>query len=73
MGTKRRHRRRSQKGGKHRNGRKGLVGNSVSLVKRTSHKYMPKVKHGLENVGSKVVSTGEPFFTSLTRKLRNLF
>ena len=34
------------------------VGKSVSVVKSTSRKYMPKVKSGLENVGSKVVKTG---------------
>lgn len=50
--------------------------NSVSVVKTTSRKYMPKVKSGLENVGSKVVKTGEqsiPFLQRLTRKMFSSF
>jgi hypothetical protein len=49
---------------------------SVSVVKTTSRKYMPKVKSGLENVGSKVVKTGEqsiPFLQRLTRKMFSSF
>lgn len=49
---------------------------SVSVVKTTSRKYMPKVKSGLENVGSKVVTTGEksiPFLQRLTRKMFSSF
>jgi len=37
---------------------------------------MPKVKSGLENVGSKVVKTGEksvPFLQSMTRKFFSMF
>jgi hypothetical protein len=52
------------------------VGKSVSVVKSTSRKYMPKVKSGLENVGSKVVKTGEqsvPYLQSLTRKFFSKF
>jgi hypothetical protein len=69
-----RHRRQSHKRS-HRSKKNILnktLNRSVSLVKTTSKKYIPKVKHGLENVGSKVVKTGEksvPFFQSLTRKL----
>ena len=47
------------------------VENSVSVVKSTSKKYMPKVKTGLESVGSKVVTTTEksvPFLQQMTRK-----
>jgi len=43
----------------------------VSLVKTTSGKYMPKVKSGLSNVGSKVIKTGQttvPYLQKLTRK-----
>ena len=61
----RRHRRKS------RNMFKKTVDKSVSLVKSTSKKYMPKVKIGLENVGSKVVKTGQesvPYLQRLTRK-----
>jgi hypothetical protein len=49
---------------------------SVSVVKSTSRKYMPKVKSGLENVGSKVVKTGEqsvPFLQQMTRKFFSMF
>jgi len=52
------------------------VEQSVSVVKSTSRKYMPKVKSGLENVGSKVVKTGEqsvPFLQQLTRKFFSMF
>ena len=61
----RRHRRKS------RNMFKKTVDKSVSVVKSTSKKYMPKVKIGLENVGSKVVKTGQesvPYLQRLTRK-----
>jgi hypothetical protein len=49
---------------------------SVNVVENTSKKYMPKVKSGLENVGSKVVSTGSksiPFLQNMTRKFFGLF
>jgi len=45
---------------------------SLGMVKSTSQKVMPKVKGGLENVGSKVIKTGTetvPYLQSLTRKL----
>jgi len=47
------------------------VNKSVSFVKSTSGKYMPKVKSGLSNVGSKVIKTGQttvPYLQKLTRK-----
>lgn len=49
---------------------------TVSVAKTTSKKYMPKVKSGLENVGSKVVKTGEqsiPFLQRMTRKFFGMF
>ena len=52
------------------------VEQSVSVVKSTSKKYMPKVKSGLENVGSKVVKTGEqsvPFLQQMSRKFFSMF
>ena len=63
---------------------KNLIGKtinkSVSIAKKftksTSKKYMPKVKYGLESVGSKVVKTGEqsvPFLQHMTRKFFNMF
>ena len=47
------------------------VGKSVSIVKSTSNKYAPKLKSSLQNVGSKVIKTGQqtvPYLQSLTRK-----
>lgn len=44
---------------------------SVSIAKSTSKKYMPRVKTGVESVGSKVVQTGEqsiPYLQQITRK-----
>lgn len=52
------------------------VEQSVNTVKYTSKKYMPKVKSGLENVGSNVVKTGEqsvPFLQKTTRKFFSIF
>lgn len=52
------------------------VDKSVSVVKSTSQKYMPKVKTGLENVGSKVVNTSKqsvPYLQRITRKMFGLF
>ena len=49
---------------------------SASAVKSTSRRYMPKVKTGLENVGSSVIKTGEqsiPFLQRLTRKFFGMF
>lgn len=45
---------------------------STALVKETSKKVMPKVKDGLENVGSKVIKSSKrsvPYLQRLTRKL----
>jgi hypothetical protein len=67
-------------GRKHSSSRKNIIkktfDESVNVVKNTSKKYMPKVKSGLENVGSKVVSTGSksiPFLQNMTRKFFGLF
>ena len=52
------------------------INQSVSVVKSTSKKYMPKVKSGLENVGSSVVKSGQqsvPFLQRMTRKLFGMF
>jgi hypothetical protein len=52
------------------------VSNSVSMIKGTSKKYMPKVKSGLENVGSKVVTTSKksvPLLQNMTRKVLGMF
>ena len=77
-----RHRTRSTRRNKTRRNRnyKNLINKtveqSVSVVKSTSRKYMPKVKSGLENVGSKVVKTGEqsvPFLQQMSRKFFSMF
>jgi hypothetical protein len=49
------------------------VGQGVSIVKSTSRKYMPKVKSGLENIGSTVVEKSVPYLQRLTRKFFGLF
>lgn len=49
---------------------------SVSVVKNTSKKYMPKVKAELEGVGSKVTSgvkKSVPMLQQATRKFLSLF
>ena len=67
----RRHRRSYKKGSS-----KNMLDKTVSVAKSTSKKIMPKVKSGLENVGSKVIKTGEqsvPFLQSMTRKFFEMF
>ena len=52
------------------------VENSVSVVKSTSKKYMPKVKTGLENVGSSVITKTQksvPYLQQMTRKFFDMF
>ncbi len=53
-----------------------VVRNSVGMVKSTSRRYMPKVKSGLENVGSNVITKGEktvPYLQRMTRKMFESF
>lgn len=48
----------------------------VYMVKNTSKKYMPKVKAGLETVGSKVTTSAEksvPMLQSASRKFLSIF
>ena len=69
MAHRRHHRR-------HRSSNKNIITQSVSVAKSASRKFMPKVKNSLENVGSKVVKTGEqsiPFLQRITRKLFGMF
>jgi uncharacterized protein YoxC len=52
------------------------VEKGVSVIKNTSKKYMPKVKTGLEDVGSKVTSTAKksvPMLQQASRKFFSLF
>lgn len=70
------HKRRTHRRKSHRRSRQNLVGQSVETVKATSRRYMPKVKTGLENVGSKVITTTKksvPFLQKLTQKLFSSF
>lgn len=77
--THRRHRRSTRM-----NTKKNIINKTINqtvsvaqkFTKSTSKKYMPKVKYGLENVGRKVVTTGEksiPFLQSITRKFFGMF
>ena len=50
----------------------GLVKSTIPLVKTTSKKYMPKVKTGLENVGSKVTKTATKSVPILQKASRDL-
>ena len=71
-----RHRHRKHTSSKKRNNKNIInktVGQGVSIVKSTSRKYMPKVKSGLENIGSAVVEKSIPFLQRLSRKLVGLF
>ena len=55
---------------------KNIMSESVSVIKSSSRRYMPKVKHGLENVGSNVTQTATktvPFFQRMTRKIFGAF
>lgn len=45
----------------------------VSIAKSTSKKYMPKVKSGLENVGSQVIDTSKKSVPYLQKKTREFF
>ena len=64
----------------HRNRRQrssnNFMNSTVSVARSTNKKYMPKVKNGLENVGSKVIKTGSqsvPFLQRMTRKAFGMF
>lgn len=70
MSHRRSYKRHSMRGGKN------MVDKTVSVAKNASRKYMPKIKSGLEDVGSKVVSTTSksvPFLQQMTRKLFKMF
>ena len=52
------------------------VKKGVYVIENTSKKYMPKVKTGLEDVGSKVTSTAKksvPMLQQASRKFFGLF
>ena len=68
--------RHSRRHSRRRHGKQNIMNESVSVVKTTSRRYMPKVKHGLENVGASVTQTATktvPFFQKMTRKIFEMF
>jgi hypothetical protein len=78
------HRRHHRTARRHKRSSKNIVNKTIDktvsvankFTKTTSKKYMPKVKSGLENVGSKVIKTGEqsiPFLQRMTRKFFGMF
>ena len=50
----------------------GMVKSTIPMVKSTSKKYMPKVKTGLESVGSKVTKTATKSVPILQKASRDL-
>ena len=75
-----RHKRTARRGKSYKHSNKNIINKAidqtVSITKSTSKKYMPKVKSGLETVGSKVVKTGKqsiPFLQQMTRKFFGMF
>lgn len=55
---------------------KNTLSKSVSVVKNTSKKYIPKVKTGLETVGANVSTTAKktvPLLQQATRKFFSIF
>jgi len=72
----RKHRGSSKRRSRGRNLVNRTLSESVSVVNNTSKKYMPKVKSGLESVGSKVTTTAKssvPMLQQATRKFFGLF
>lgn len=60
---------------RHMRSKKNMVRATLERGVSTSRKYIPKVKEGLENVGSNVTVTAKksvPLLQQLTRKLLNL-
>lgn len=70
MARTRRHRSRSKK---NKNFIKRTFKTGMNTAATTSKKYMPKVKSGLENVGSKVTKTATRTIPVLQKTTRNLF
>jgi hypothetical protein len=76
MAQRRHHRRSSSKRRSSKNILNKTLEKSVAVAKSTSRKYMPKVKSGIEGVGSKVINTSKqsvPYLQSMTRKFLNMF
>jgi hypothetical protein len=59
-----------------RNAMKKTFVKGVSMVENTSKKYIPKVKSGLEKVGSKMTTSAEksvPMLKQASRKFLSIF
>jgi hypothetical protein len=59
-----------------RNAMRKTLTKGVSMVETTSKKYIPKVKSGLEKVGSKVTTSAEksvPMLQQASRKFLSIF
>jgi hypothetical protein len=68
-----RHRTKSNRTRRNKNFIKKTFKTGMNSVTTTSKKYMPKVKSGLENVGSKVTKTATKTIPVLQKTTRNLF
>ncbi len=75
MARTRRNRTRSRKNRsrKNKNFIKRTFKKGINVAATTSKKYMPKVKSGLESVGSKVTKTATKSIPVLQKTTRNLF
>jgi hypothetical protein len=58
---------------KNKNFVKGTFKTGMKAVTSTSKRYMPKVKTGLEGIGSKVTKTASKTIPVLQKTTRNLF
>ena len=66
-------RNRSRRNGKNKNFINRTFKTGMNVATTTSKKYMPKVKTGIENVGSKVTKTATKSIPVLQKTTRNLF
>jgi hypothetical protein len=73
MARTRRHRIKSNRSRKNKNFINRTFKTGMNTAVTTSKKYMPKVKTGLENVGSKVTKTATKSIPVLQKTTRNLF
>ena len=73
MARTRRNRARRTKTRRNKNFIKRTFKTGINAAATTSKKYMPKVKSGLERVGSKVTKTATNSIPVLQKKTRNLF
>jgi hypothetical protein len=61
---------------RHHRSKKNLLNKSMSVIRKTSRKVIPGVKHGIENVGSKVTGVAEksvPAAQGVVKRFFNMF